>query len=105
MTFHLNKLTAKLGWLYAMKSIFMSSVSQVIKIGDLIHELSFQLCSNSEAQFGVIEKLHKLSKLMNFVAYESKRYCSEYKAKEATKKPRTVCQKDKQQENTGKGFE
>lgn len=83
----------------------MSSVSQVVKIGDLIHRLSLQLCSNSEAQFGVVERPHKLSKLMNFVAYESKRYCSEYKAKEATKKRRTVCQKDKQQENTGKGFE
>lgn len=85
VTFHLKTITAKLSWLYAIKSIFTSSVSQVVKIGDLIHKLSLQLCSNSEAQFGVIERLHKLSTLMNLEAYKSKRYCSEYKAKEATK--------------------
>lgn len=50
-------------------------------------QTTFQLCSNSEAQFGVIERLHDLSKLMNFVAYEDKRYYSDYKAKEATKNP------------------
>lgn len=45
---------------------------------------------------------------MIFVAYRSKSFWSEYKKGNNNKKPaekRTLCQKDKQQEDAGKGFE
>lgn len=71
----LKNVTTTLSWLYALKSIFTSSVLQVVTTDDLIHRWSLQLCCKSDEQmgFGVLERLYNLSKLMNFVVCGSKR--------------------------------